>query len=131
MALAAAPPAAQSQAVHGSGTTNQVPLWTSSNTLGNSALSQSGGNLTTSGNIHLSTAPTEYTPPTHEFGALQPNTPGDETTPSGFYALSSNTPGSGNPASGYQALLGNTTGHDNTASGASALSSNTTGVFNT
>ena len=45
MAFAAALPEAQSQAVHGSGTTNHVPLWTSSSAIGNSALSQSGGNL--------------------------------------------------------------------------------------
>ena len=50
-AFAAPPPEAQSQAVHGSGTTNQVPLWTSSSAIGNSVLSQSGGNLTTSGSI--------------------------------------------------------------------------------
>lgn len=49
MALAAVPAAAQ--AVRGSGTTGFVPLWTNSSTLGNSALSQSGGNLTTGGNI--------------------------------------------------------------------------------
>ena len=53
MALAAAPAAAQSSppAVRGTGTTNKVPLWTSSSTIGNSALSQSGGNLTTGGGI--------------------------------------------------------------------------------
>ena len=51
MAFAALPPAAQSQAIHGSGTTNVVPLWTSSTTIGNSALSQSGSNLATSGSI--------------------------------------------------------------------------------
>lgn len=39
------------QAVGGSGTTGFVPLWTSSSTIGNSLLFQSGGNLTTSGNI--------------------------------------------------------------------------------
>ncbi len=49
MALAAAPAAAQ--AVHGTGTTNKVPLWIDSSTLGSSALSQSGGNLTTGGGI--------------------------------------------------------------------------------
>lgn len=51
MAFAAAPPAAHSQAIHGSGTINHVPLWTGSSKIGNSALSQSGGNLTTSGSI--------------------------------------------------------------------------------
>ena len=55
IAFAAALPEAQSQAVHGSGTTNYIPLWTSSNAIGNSALSQSGGNLTTGGSISAST----------------------------------------------------------------------------
>jgi hypothetical protein len=37
--------------VHGNGTPGTIPLWMSPVTLGNSTLSQSGGNLTTSGNI--------------------------------------------------------------------------------
>jgi Chaperone of endosialidase len=51
IAFAAVPPAAQSQVVRGRGTTNVVPRWTSSSTIGNSALSQSGSNLTASGSI--------------------------------------------------------------------------------
>src|SRR5437899_3747393 len=50
-AAAQGPQVSQSPLVHGSGTTNVVPLWTSGTTIGNSALSQSSGNLTTSGSI--------------------------------------------------------------------------------
>src|ERR1700731_56966 len=48
-ALLAGP--AMGQAVRGTGTINVVPLWTSSSTIGNSVLSQSGGNLAASGAI--------------------------------------------------------------------------------
>jgi trimeric autotransporter adhesin len=44
--------------VHGSGTVNVIPLWNSSSTLGNSVLSQSGGNLSTSGNFSATGAGT-------------------------------------------------------------------------
>lgn len=50
MALAVVP-AARAQAVRGRGTTNTIPLWTSSSTIGNSVLTQSGGNLVTNGGI--------------------------------------------------------------------------------
>jgi hypothetical protein len=42
MALAVVPAAAQ--VVHGSDTTNTIPLWTSPNTIGNSTLFQLGSN---------------------------------------------------------------------------------------
>lgn len=48
--LAAASAVAQS-AVHGTGTAATVPLWTDSNTIGNSALTQNGGNVSTAGSI--------------------------------------------------------------------------------
>ena len=50
-AAAQGPQVAQPPLVHGSGATNVVPLWTSSTTIGTSALSQSGSNLTTGGSI--------------------------------------------------------------------------------
>lgn len=37
------------RAVHGSGTTNTIPLWTSPSTIGNSALTQSGNNISLPG----------------------------------------------------------------------------------
>jgi hypothetical protein len=146
MAFAAALPEAQSQAVHGSGTTNYIPLWTSSNAIGNSALSQSGGNLTTGGSISASTV--NSTNP-YQIGGTNvlsvagirnlfvgpsagaSNTTGSENTASGYQALFSNTTGGVNTASGYQALFSNTTGGANTASGISALLRNTTGNENT
>jgi hypothetical protein len=42
---------ANAQAVRGTGTANKIPLWTSSNTIGDSSLSQSGTNLSTGGSI--------------------------------------------------------------------------------
>src|SRR5437867_3222284 len=50
LALAVVPAAAQNT-IKGSGTTNNIALWTSSSTIGSSVLSQSSGNLTTSGRI--------------------------------------------------------------------------------
>ncbi len=38
-------------AVHGTGTANTVPLWTGTTAIANSALNQSGGNLSTSGSM--------------------------------------------------------------------------------
>ena len=45
--------AAQAQAVHGTGTTNTIPVWTSSSTIGNSLMTQSGGNVNVSANLTL------------------------------------------------------------------------------
>jgi hypothetical protein len=50
LALAVVPSAAQNT-IKGSGRTNNIALWTSSSTIGSSVLSQSSGNLTTSGRI--------------------------------------------------------------------------------
>jgi hypothetical protein len=43
--------AAQAQVVKGSGTTNTIPVWTSSTTIGNSLMKQSGGNVNVNGGI--------------------------------------------------------------------------------
>ncbi len=52
-AAAQGPQAPQPPLVHGSGTINVVPRWTSSTTIGNSALSQILGNLTTAGSMSV------------------------------------------------------------------------------
>jgi hypothetical protein len=39
--------------VKGSGTTNSIPVWTSSSTIGNSVMSQSGGNVNVGGGVNL------------------------------------------------------------------------------
>jgi hypothetical protein len=51
IAFAVANAAAQSSAVHGTGTPTVLPVWTDANTIGNSTLTQNGGNLSTSGSI--------------------------------------------------------------------------------
>lgn len=43
-------------AVHGTGTTNTIPVWTNSTTLGNSLMTQSGGNVNVSGGVSASGA---------------------------------------------------------------------------
>ena len=43
------------QAVHGSGTTNTIPVWTSSSTIGNSLMKQSGANVNVSGGLVATT----------------------------------------------------------------------------
>jgi len=47
--------AAQAQAVHGSGTTNTIPVWTSSTTIRNSLMKQSGTNVNVSGGLVATT----------------------------------------------------------------------------
>jgi hypothetical protein len=42
---------AQAQAVHGTGTTNTIPVWTSTTTIGNSLIKQSGGNVNVRGGL--------------------------------------------------------------------------------
>jgi hypothetical protein len=44
--------------VSGSGTTNYLPLWTGSSALGDSVLSQSGGNLSATGNFNIASTKT-------------------------------------------------------------------------
>ena len=38
-------------AVHGTGTTNTIAVWTNGTTIGNSSLSQSGGNVNVNGSV--------------------------------------------------------------------------------
>ena len=44
---------AQAQAVRGAGTTNTIPVWTSSSMIGNSSITQSGGSFNVGGNLTL------------------------------------------------------------------------------
>jgi len=46
---------ARAQAVKGSGTTNTIPVWTSSTTIGNSLMKQSGGSVNVSGGLVATT----------------------------------------------------------------------------
>src|SRR5215471_4375172 len=48
--------AAQAQSVHGIGTTNTIPLWTSSTTVGNSLIKQSGNGVSVTGGFSASGA---------------------------------------------------------------------------
>jgi hypothetical protein len=131
-------------AVGGSGTANYIPIWTSSTKLGNSAISQSGGNVDVNGNINMSGSLLFQGVPVLQFpggtggagntalgqGAMQSNTSGEENAATGAYALNANTSGVQNTANGYGALQNNTTGVYNTALGWGAMASNTTGGYN-
>ncbi len=157
MAFAALPPAAQSQAIHGSGTTNVVPLWTSSTTIGNSALSQSGSNLATSGSITATSFAGNGAALTNvnaaKLGGILPSGFAQLGATSNTFSgtVSAATIDSSNPYQiggvpvlrigafgslyvGPSAGAGagsNNTGFQNTASGDQALYSNTTGIGNT
>jgi hypothetical protein len=135
-ALAAGRPA--DPQLSGSGTTNYIPIWTSSTALGNSKIYQTGGNLgigkTTpawaldvNGFINTNAA---YKIGQSTVLAL-PGGVNEANIAIGFDALANNTVGDYNMASGYQALYENTSGYANTASGAQALALNTTGNSNT
>jgi hypothetical protein len=140
----------------GSGTTNYIPIWTSSTALGNSNIQQSGdyvgigtstpgSTLDVNGNVNSSAAykiggltvlsrPDSLGTDTDiavGYEALGSDTYGLYDTASGAQALYNNTMGYYDTASGYQALYNNTTGYFNTASGAQALYSNTTASNNT
>jgi hypothetical protein len=139
----------------GSGTTNYIPIWTSSTALGNSNIQQIGGNvgigtntpgstLDVNGNVDSSTGYkidglTELAAPGGSNGfnialgyeVLITNTTGTTDTASGMSALQYNTTGSANMAAGTNALFGNTTGGDNTATGSDALLRNNIGNDNT
>jgi uncharacterized coiled-coil protein SlyX len=154
MAFAAALPAAQSQSVHGHGTANQVPLWTGSTTIGNSALTQSGSNLTTSGSFTAASFAGDGSALTNvnaaKLGGILPGGFAQLSAGSNTFtgSISASTVNSTNPYQiggtnvlkvdaqanlfvGQQAGNSNTTGEDNTASGFNALVSNTTGTNNT
>lgn len=128
--------------VTGSGTTDTVPLWTSSSAIGNSIMTQSGsivsvaGQLSTSsgylygGSLVLNHSLSLYNLAVG-YAALPTITAGSANTAVGDNALNSNTTGVSNAATGEAALLFNTSGGENTAMGAGALNSNTTGSDNT
>ncbi len=139
--------------IDGGGTTNYIALWTSSTTLGNSNIYQSGNNLgigTTTpgssldvaGNINvgstgtyrmgqrnvLSTAGTDNL--FLGVGAGADNASGYDNMFSGSGSGYSNTIGNYNTFSGYQAGYFNTTGSGNTFNGTGAGLDNTTGEQN-
>ncbi|MGC1371185.1 MAG: tail fiber domain-containing protein [Candidatus Sulfotelmatobacter sp.] len=107
--------------ITGSGTTNYIPVWIGSTTLGSSNLYQSGGDT------GIGTVSPKY--------ALDVS--GHINSSSGYLvgeSLVLTLPGgasSANLAVGYQALLNSSGGTYNTAIGADALQSNATGVENT
>jgi hypothetical protein len=144
--------------IGGSGTTNYIPKFTGSTTLGNSAIYQSGSNVgigTTSPNEQLEITGNLRLPATtatagiikvggdrfiHNYGyentfvgvnAGNLTMTGYDNTANGTSALFSNTAGYWNTANGTNALYSNTTGYANTANGGYALYSNTTGWLNT
>src|SRR6516162_8449207 len=133
--------AAQNPAVHGTGTPGTIPLWTSSDTIGNSSITQSSsgdqtinGSLSVNGSLFLpaTTDPTTGVisigglPVLHTFGRMNTfvgpsagnfTMTGPDNTAVGFDALYSNTTGAFNTATGIRALISNTTGNVNTATG--------------
>jgi trimeric autotransporter adhesin len=140
----------------GSGTKGDIPIWTSSTSLGNSAFFQTGtgtsakvglgtttpgapldvhGIINSSARFNLGGQPFAFGSYTNENAFLgfagNTTTTGDDNTASGAYALHSNTTGYENTASGAFALYSNTKGNENTASGLDALYRNTTGGYNT
>src|SRR5262249_35857080 len=140
--------------VTGSGTPGTIPLWTSSGTLGNSSITQSGhgdqninGSLSLTGSLFLPNTtgpntgvitigglPVLYTVGRNIFfgpSAGNFTTTAVANTATGDRALDSITSGVANTAMGSQALFSNTTAFFNTAMGSQALFSNTTAFFNT
>jgi hypothetical protein len=137
----------QAADVTGSGTTNKIPIWTSSSAIGNSVMTQSGGNvgvstaspahpLDVTGDINssagymiggflvLSASSTDSTTAVG-IGALEHNSGATASTAVGQYALETNTTGGDNVALGFEALEDNATGNYNTGLGAFALQANT------
>jgi hypothetical protein len=148
-------------AIGGSGTTNYIPIWTNSTTLGNSLLYQTGGNVgigntspagrldvsgpaiirgnlfVFNGNLNLQ-GTTGAAAGVINLGGIPfiheccyVSRLGYSNTFVGLGAGNFTSTGGKNTASGYQALFSNTTGYSNTASGYWALASNTTGFGNT
>ena len=134
------------------GTANYLPVWTSSNTIQNSVLYQSGSQIgigTTSPTAGLDVngainAATSFNLAGNLFAfgsyanhnaflgfAGNTTMSGTLNTGIGWQALFSNTTGYGNTAGGYVTLQSNTTGAGNTAFGYSALQFNTSGYVNT
>jgi Chaperone of endosialidase len=137
--------------VTGSGTTNYVPLWTGSTTLGNSYLYEANGGIginTTSphysldvnghingtgyliGGYLMLTTPGGASNVALGYEVMQSNT-GSVNTGVGQDAMEFNTSGVDNSAVGAYALGDNTTGSANSAFGTSALSANSVGFYDT
>jgi hypothetical protein len=144
--------------IGGSGTTNYIPKFTGSTTIGNSVIYETGGNLgigTSSPNEQLEITGNLRLPATtattgiikvgadrfiHNYGsgntfvgvnAGNLSMTGYSNTANGYLALYYNTTGSYNTANGWRTLYYNTIGSYNTANGYWALYSNTTGSDNT
>ena len=117
--------------VTGTGTPNTIPLWTSSNTIGNSLITQSAnGDRTINVNGSLGVNGSIFLPATTGFntgvisigGAPVLYTVGEENTFVGPYAGNFQTTGVFNNAMGVNALFHNTTGNVNNAMGYQAPS---------
>ena len=143
------------------GTTNVLPIWTGTTTIGNSAISQSGSNVivksgsnvgigTTSPTATLDVKGTALVEQTLNLPQTTSSTVGvinigsfpfihaffgsrgtPDNTFVGGNAGNFTMTGPNNTAIGFQALHANTLGAENTALGELALSSNTTGTTNT
>ena len=132
--------------VKGSGTTDYIPVWTGSGTIGNSIMYQTDSRigigrttpqyaLDVDGHINASgyalgetvvlTVPGGANSANLALGilALGSNTSGTYNTALGYYAMPNNSTGSYNTATGYFALYDNN-GNYNTADGSGALSTN-------
>jgi hypothetical protein len=139
--------ALKDSSVKGSGTAGTIPLWTGSNTIGDSSITQSGndqtinGGLNVTGNLALPNAtapnagvisiggvPVLYTLP--PFFLSPPVAPCGRNTFVGPSAGNFTTTGFSNTATGDEALDSITTGFQNTATGNHALFANTTGREN-
>jgi hypothetical protein len=145
----------QAQDVTGTGTTNKIPVWTSSSKIGNSVLTQSGTNigvntaspdqpLDVTGNVNTSTgymiggelllaAPGGVAKFNTSVGvaAISHIGSGTQDTGIGYEALAATSSGIENSALGYLTLAQNTTGNYNTAVGMGALGESTSGSSNT
>ena len=132
----------------GSGTTNYIPKFTGTSSIGNSLIYDNGTNvligtttdagykLQVNGDAYINTlriglgAGSIASNTVLGYNALSSNTTGNRTVAIGKEALFVNT-ASNNTAVGNQALYSNTTGGTNTAVGDVAMRSNTTGEQNT
>jgi hypothetical protein len=147
-----APPPAT---VTGSGTTDYIPIWTGSSTLGNSKIYQVSSNvgigtttpavaLDVNGRVNVSKTfrilendvlaiPGGTASGNLAVGiqALASSSTGTDNTATGIYGLQFNTSGVNNTADGAFALTHNTSGGFNTATGVNALDSNNDGNYNT
>jgi hypothetical protein len=135
--------------VMGGGTPGTIPLWTSSNTIGDSSITQNGngdqtinGSLNVTGSLSLPTTtgpntgvilmggvPVLYTLSTPSCPLTPPSVCGRNTFV-GPSAGNFTTTGFDNTATGDEALDSITTGSQNTATGSYALFSNTSGFAN-